>query len=159
MSLSNRFGIYYFFFLRIVNPLKHSIYKVLISNIPYSASVQNITNIIGSISHVVKAEFKAELLISKSRSILVSFDSEDDAVQAVDSINEMQFEGNKISCIIQQNNSNKKHVLYSKTILIKNQSKMYQPFPNSQNSIINIQNRTKIKKSSSNKIYTTESFD
>ena len=99
-----------FFFLRIVNPLKHSIYKVLISNIPYSASVQNITNIIGSISHVVKAEFKAELLISKSGSILVSFDSEDDAVQAVDSINEMQFEGNKISCIIQQNNSNKKSI-------------------------------------------------
>ena len=103
MSLSNRFGIYYFFFLRIVNPLKHSIYKVLISNIPYSASVQNITNIIGSISHVVKVEFK-------SGSILVSFDSEDDAVQAVDSINEMQFEGNKISCIIQQNNSNKKSI-------------------------------------------------
>ena len=98
------------FFLRIVNPLKHSIYKVLISNIPYSASVQNITNIIGSISHVVKAEFKAELLISKSGSILVSFDSEDDAVQAVDSINEMQFEGNKISCIIQQNKSNKKSI-------------------------------------------------
>ena len=38
------------------------------------------------------------------------FDSEDDAVQAVNSINDIQFEGNKISCIMQQNNSNKKSI-------------------------------------------------